>query len=184
MSHPTQVVALVGIGAVLVAACSGSPTAAEVNGETITVEQVSALSVEDAGGVIIPGDPFRATLSLLIANVALRTAAEDQFGLVDLNDPGRIAAKIASPPTREQSVFSAIEDNPNLTRAYAEGAAEFFVIRDAVLVELSTAGAPDDAALEDLFAAWATNALDVAEVDVRSQVGIWGGTGMGVLPPP
>ena len=115
----------------------------------------------------------------------VRAAAEEQFGLRGLNDPDRIAARIADPPNaREVSVFSRIEDDPQLTMAFAEGAAENYAIRDAVIGRLATDDGQDEAALDQIFFAWRNEAVDAAEIDVRSQVGSWGGLAVGVLPPP
>lgn len=156
---------------------------AEVNGETISAADVNALSADPSDDVAIPGDPFRRLLNLLVVNAALRTAAEEQFGLDDLNDPDRIAARIASPSAREQSVLQNIEDDLDLTPAYAAGAAEFFVIYEAVLAELATDDDLDDQARDQLFNDWSVQAVDAADVEIRSQVGIWSGND-GVLPPP
>jgi hypothetical protein len=171
------------IAAVLVTACTGSPTVAEVNGETISAADVNALSADPADDVVIPGDPFRGLLSLLVVNAALRTAAEEQFGLDDLNDPDRIAAKIANASAREQSVLRNIENDSDLTPAYAEGAAEFFVIYDAVVAELAPDDSLDDQARDQRFNDWSAQAVDAADIEIKSQVGIWGGND-GVLPPP
>ena len=171
--------------AVLLAACSGSPTVAEVNGESISAADVDALIAGTPDEVFTPGDPFRNALGLLVVNVALRTAAEEQFGLSGLNDPDRIAARIADPPNaREVSVFSRIEDDPQLTTGFAEGAAENYAIRDAVIGRLATDDGQDEAALDQIFFAWRNEAVDAAEIEVRSQVGFWGGLAAGVLPPP
>jgi hypothetical protein len=167
----------------LFVACSGSPTVARVNEEPITAAEVTALSAETPSDLVIAGDPFRRVLSLLIVNLALSTAAEAQFGLEDLDNAERIAVRIAHPPPAEQSVFDQIAADPRLTTAYAEGAAEYFMIRDAVLAEIVTEEV-DDAAIQELFGAWADEAVASAEVEVRSQVGSWGGSGVGVLPPP
>lgn len=156
---------------------------AEVNGETISAADVNALSADPSDDVSIPGDPFRGLLGLLVVNAALRTAAEEQFGLDDLNDPDRIAAKIANASEREQSVLQNIADDPDLAPAYAEGAAEFFVIYEAVVAELATDDGLDDQARDQLFNDWSAEAVDAADIDIRSQVGIWGGND-GVLPPP
>lgn len=171
------------IGAVLVTACAGSPTVAVVNGETISAADVTALGGEPIDDVVTPGAPFRRVLTLLVANAVLRTSAEDEFDLDGLNDPDRIADKIANAPAREQSVFRNIENDPDLTPAFAEGAAEFFLIRDAVLAELVSDDGLDDQARDQLFNDWSIGAVDAAEVEIKSQVGIWGGTD-GVLPPP
>jgi hypothetical protein len=156
---------------------------AEVNGETISATDVNALGADPSDEVVIPGDPFRGFLSLLVVNAALRTAAEEQFGLDDLNDPDRIAAKMANASAREQSVFQNIEDDPDLTTAYAEGAAEFFVIYEAVVAELATGDSLDDQARDQRFNDWSAQAVDAADIEIKSQVGIWGGND-GVLPPP
>lgn len=175
----------VAVAAVLLAACSSSPTVAEVNGETITAADVDALTAESTDDdAHVPGDPFRALLGLIIENIALRIAAEEEFGLTGLNDPDRLATRIADPPDREVSVFLNIEANPELTQAYAEGAAEYFTIRDAVLGEILTEEGLDTAAIDAAFEAWRVEVLDAADVIVRSQVGLWGGSGAGVLPPP
>lgn len=171
------------IGAVLLTACAGSPTVAVVNGETISAADVDALNSDPSDDVSIPGDPFRRVLNLLVSNTLLRTAAEEQFGLDGVNDPDRIADKFANAPAREQSVFQNIRDNPDLTLAYVEGAAEFFLIRDAVLAELVSDDGLDDEARQQIFNDWFRQAVDAAEVEIRSQVGIWGGDD-GVLPPP
>ncbi len=171
--------------ALLFAACSGSPTVAEVNGESITAADVNALSAATPDELFIPGEPFRDALGLLIVNVALRTAAEEQFGFDDLNDADRLAARIADPPTaQEVSAFRSIEADPQLTRAFAEGAAENYTIRDAVVGQLATDESQDESALDQIFFAWREQAVDATEISVRSQVGIWGGLAAGVLPPP
>ena len=171
--------------ATLLAACSGSATVAEVNGESITAEDVDVLSAGALDEVFIPGAPFRDALGLLIVNMALRTAAEEQFGLSDLNDPDRLAARIADPPTsREASAFRSIEADPQLTMAFAEGAAENYTIRDAVVAQIATDDDQDERAFDQIFFAWRDEAVDAADIDVRSWVGIWGGLAAGVLPPP
>jgi hypothetical protein len=173
---------LVLAGAVLAAACSGSPTVADVNGVTITADDVTALSSQSSDDVVIVGEPFRRLLSLLISNVALRTAATEQFGFDHLDDADRIAERIASPPPDEQSVFGGIADNPALSMAYAEGAAEYFIVREAVMAELATADL-DEIEIRALFDRWATAAITAADVVVASQIGRWDGNGT-VLPPP
>jgi hypothetical protein len=170
---------------VVVAACSGSPIVAEVNGETITAEQVDALTADTPDEPAIAGAPFRASLSLLIVNAAMRTAAEEQFGASDVDDPDTLAARIADPPTdRELTVFDAIASDPNLTEAWALGAAENFVIRDLVVDALATGDEPDDQALDAVFFDWRAKVVSAADIDVRSRVGEWGDLSTGVLPPP
>lgn len=176
---------IVAAATVLVAACSSSPIVAEVNGEMISAADVKALSADTPDDVIIPGAPFRDALGLLIINAALRTAAEEQFGLTGLNDPDRIAARIADPPTeREATVFNNITADPRLTQAFAEGAAENYAIHDAVLAEMVTDEGQDEAALDQIFFDWRQEAIETADINVRSQVGVWGGLADGVLPPP
>ena len=180
---PTITVAVAAV-AILAAACSGSPTVAEVNGQEITAAEVNALSADPPDDVVIAGDPFRADLDLLIVNVALMSAAEEQFGFEDLDDPDRIAGRIATPPPPEQQIFANIAADPSLSDTYAEAASAYFTIREAVIDELATEDDLDDAAKGELFGRWADEAVSAAEVVIRSQVGIWGGTGLGVLPPP
>jgi hypothetical protein len=170
---------------VILAACSGSPIVAQVNGETITAEQVDALTAESPDDAAVAGAPFRASLSLLIINAAMRTAAEEQFGANGLDDPDALAARIADPPTeREITVFDAIASDPNLTEAWALGAAENFVIRDLVVGVMATGDEADDGALDAVFFDWRAEVVEAADIQVRSQVGEWGDLSTGVLPPP
>ncbi len=178
MRTPVAVIA----AAALLAACSGSPTVASVNGEPISADDVYALRAAPPEGAVIAGDPFRRDLNLLIVNIALRTAAEEQYGLEGLDDADRLAARIADPPEQERAVFAGIGSNPELGEAYARGAAEYFLLRESVLGELAVdgLGQPETDAL---FNAWANAAVEAAEVVISSRVGIWGGRD-GVLPPP
>jgi hypothetical protein len=178
-----NVVIMVIAAGVVVTACAGSPIVARVNGETITAAQVDALTAETPEGPAIPGAPFRDGLGLLIVNAAIRTAAEEQFGATGLNDPDLLAARIADPPNDlEVSRYEAIASNPGFTDAYSLWVAEQYTIRDAVLTEIAVGGEAD-AELDGLFSAWGTEAIDAADVWVRSQVGEWGGLAAGVMPP-
>ena len=170
--------------ALVAAACTGSPTVAEVNGELITADDVNALSADPPEGPVIPGDPFRADLDLLIINAALRTAARDQFGASGFTDPDRLASKMGDPSDQQAGVFAAIEADPSRSDEYAAGAAQFFLIRDAALAELDPAGELDAFTLEDRFAEWFAAAIEAADVEISSQVGVWDRLSVSVLPPP
>lgn len=179
----TRILPFVAAAAVFLAACSGSPTVAEVNGVPITADEVNALRADLSDDSIIDGGPFRADLGLLIINTILHTAAEDLFDVTGVTDPGRVDSRIGNPPELEVSVFAAIDENPQLSRRYAETIAELFIIREAVTDEIAGADL-DELSRLNLFDQWLSTAAEAAEIEVGSQVGVWGGLGSGVLPPP
>ncbi len=173
------------VAAFVATSCSGSQTVAEVNDHRITVAQVTALSPAGDDEPVYSGATFRRNLNLLIFNTAFRTAAESEFGLEGLNDADRVADRLANPPPDEVAVFASIGADPEATPAFLDAAAEFFLIREAVLMQLLPGPLIRDAALAtEAFAEWSTAATEMAEIDVASQVGVWDGPRSGILPPP
>ncbi len=83
------------------------------------------------------------------------------------------------------AVFADIGADPDATPAFLNAAAEFFLIREAVLMRLLPDPLIRDAALAtEAFAEWSTAATAMAEIDVASQIGVWDGPRSGILPPP
>ncbi len=182
---PTKAIIVFTVAAVVASSCSGSQTVAEVNDQRITVAQVTALSPAGDDEPVYSGAMFRRNLNLLIFNTAFRTAAESEFGLEGLNDPDRVADRLANPPPDEVAVFVDIGADPDATPAFLDAAAEFFLIREAVLMQLLPGPLIRDAALAtEAFAEWSTAATEMAEIDVASQIGVWDGPRSGILPPP
>ena len=69
--------------------------------------------------------------------------------------------------------------------AFADVAAEFFLIREAVLIQLLPGPLIQDPALvTEAWDQWSTAAAEMAEIDVASQIGVWDGPATGILPPP
>ena len=172
------------VAAAVASSCSGSSTVADVNDHQITVAQVTALSAAGDDEPVYSGATFRRNLSLLIFNVAFRTAAENEFGFEGLNDADRVADRIANPPPDEVAVFANIGADSDTTPACLEVAAEFFLIREAVLIQLLPGPLIRDTALvTQAWDEWSTAAAEMAEIDVASQIGVWGGPRTGILPP-
>ena len=173
------------VAAAVASSCSGSSTVADVNDHQITVAQVTALSAAGDDEPVYSGATFRRNLSLLIFNVAFRTAAETEFGFEGLNDADRVADRIANPPPDEVAVFANIGADADTTPAFLDVAAEFFLIREAVLIQLLPGPLIQDAALvTEAWDQWSTAAAEMAEIDVASQIGVWDGPATGILPPP
>lgn len=182
---PTKAIIVFIVAAFVASSCSGSQTVAEVNDHRITVAQVTALSPAGDDEPVYSGAMFRRNLNLLIFNTAFRTAAESEFGLEGLNDADRVADRLANPPPDEVAVFADIGADPDATPAFLDAAAEFFLIREAVLMQLLPGPLIRDAALAtEAFAEWSTAATEMAEIDVASQIGVWDGPASGILPPP
>ncbi len=171
--------------AAVASSCSGSQAVAEVNDHQITVEQVTALSAAGDDVHVYSGTTFRRNLTLLIFNNAFRTAAENEFGIEGLTDADRVADRIANPPSDEAALFATIGADSDTTQGFLNAAAEFFLIREAVLIELLQGPLVGDAALAtEAWAEWSAAAMQMAEIDVASQVGVWAGPESGILPPP
>ncbi|GMQ85403.1 MAG: hypothetical protein BMS9Abin07_0969 [Acidimicrobiia bacterium] len=177
--------AIVVFVAVVASSCSGSQTVAEVNDHPITAEQVTALSAEGEDEPVYSAALFRRNLTLLIFNTAFRTAAESEFGIEGLNDADRLADRIANPPPEQVAIFANIAANPDTTSGLLDTAAEFFLIRDAVLAQLIPDQLSRDPALiSEAWDDWSVTAMEAAEVAVASQIGVWDGPGSRILPPP
>jgi hypothetical protein len=170
--------------AVFLAACAGSPTVASVDGEEITAAEVTALNTGYTDQVVYSGEAFRRDLSLLVVNLILLASADEQFALSGLDDPAAIADKIDNPSQGEAVVLDNLSSDRTSTPELVAVAAQYFVIRDAVIAELAPGAPVGDEAAGAAFNAWAGVAVGEADVEIRSQVGVWGGPGSGIEPPP
>jgi foldase protein PrsA len=86
-------------------ACSAADTLATVNGETITRADLEGLNPAYADSASAPGEQVRNDVTRLVIVAAIATAAEEQFS-VSFTDAD-VAARIANPPVRYASLFSA-----------------------------------------------------------------------------
>jgi parvulin-like peptidyl-prolyl isomerase len=132
---------LAAAAAVLTVACADASVVATVDGSAIDESSVTALRYSYAEGTGYNAEGFRGDLTNLIYLEAQKSAAEDDFGLTNLDDPALIADKISNPTPAEAQLFESVAEDPDRTEAVTAAVAEQMVIRDTVVAELANDGA-------------------------------------------
>jgi parvulin-like peptidyl-prolyl isomerase len=133
--------------ALVAGACSSGSVVATVDGAPIDNESVVVLRTSFMEGTDYDGEAYRVDLTNLIYMQAQKNAAESDFGLTGLDDPDRVAAKIANPTAAEAQIFTAVASTPDRTEATADVVAEQLIIRDEVTAKL----ADDTEYLTDIY---------------------------------
>jgi hypothetical protein len=164
---------VVGAVALLVAGCSSAEVAATVDGVEIAESAVLGIRVANEGEVSVPGDQFRSDLSRLIFTQALLVAAEADFGFTGLDTPETREAYLASIDPREQEFLDSIATDTSLTDEALKVTVTQLVLMTKVREEL-----PDD------WTIWIDEAVEQAEITVRSDIGTWFSAADGIAPPP
>ena len=142
-----KVLLLAAAAAVFAVACSDKTVVATVDGSTIDEAEVTALRYSYAESTGYNAEAFRVDLTNIIYVEAQKNAAEEDFGLTNLDDPDLINEKIENPNPAEAQIFASVFADPDRTEATATAVAEQLVIRDAVAAEL----AADVAVLTDIY---------------------------------
>lgn len=138
----------VAIAALVLAACADASSVATVNETTIEGSAVTSLrhSYEDTDQ--LDADAYRADLTSMIYIEAEKDAAAEDFGLTDLDDPDRIAAKVGDPGPVDAAIMESQAADPDRTDEWLELVAEQLIIREDVTKALLS---DDEQFLTDLF---------------------------------
>jgi parvulin-like peptidyl-prolyl isomerase len=147
MRISTKNLLLAAAAAILVAACADTSVVATVDDSAIDESSVTEMRYSYAEGTGYNAEGFRGDLTNLIYLEAQKIAAEQDFGLTNLDDPALIAAKIEAPTDEEEQIFASVASDPDRTKATQEAVAEQLLIRDAVVEEL----VKDEAFLVDIY---------------------------------
>lgn len=150
------------LGLALVATgCSGSQTVAVVDGETITLDDVPA--VTDAAA--IDAGNFRIALTTLIRVKVLSRAAEQQFGVVvdDQAVAGEVERLIQQPEQLRANGFPPEYINERFLELFVQAPPTGMLV-----AAVTDAVAPDFAVNE-----WIADQLAAADIEVNPRFGVW-----------
>ena len=147
MRLSTRILFLTAAAAVVAASCSNASIVATVDDESVDEAAVVALRTSSADSSNHSAEDYRSDLTNLIYLEAQKSAAYEDFGLTDLDDPDAIAAKIADPTAEEAEIFATVASTEGRTDATVDAVAEQFVIRDEVVDALAS----DTGFLTDIY---------------------------------
>ena len=136
MRISTKIMLLAAAAAVLSVACSETRIVATVEESAIDEGSVIELRYSYAEGTGYDAEQFRGDLTNLILVEALGNAAEEQFGLANLDDPALVEAKLSNLTPIEDQLLQRVMEDTDRTEAVAAVVAEQLVIKDAVVGEL------------------------------------------------
>jgi len=122
--------------AALAVACADTTVVATVDDAEIDEASVTQLRYSYADETSYDAEGFRGDLTNLIYLEALRSAAEQDFGLTGFDDPELTAGKIANPTEDDEEAFARVGSDPDRSDATKVLVAEQLLIRDAVVAEL------------------------------------------------
>jgi parvulin-like peptidyl-prolyl isomerase len=105
----------VGIVALVATGCSSARIAATVDGAEIDEATVLSIRADNDGAVSVSGEQYRSDLSRLIFTEVLLIAANEDFGLNDLDTSEAQDAYLVSIDPREKVFLDSVADNPLFT---------------------------------------------------------------------
>ncbi|VAW03562.1 hypothetical protein MNBD_ACTINO01-2627 [hydrothermal vent metagenome] len=137
MKHtPRLTVLLVLLGLVL-AACGGANVAATVDGVDLVDGEVLALAVRPSDESVTDAERFRNLLTNAILTEAMVTAAEDEFGLENLDSEASVDAFIAGASPDDLGILQSVSDNPGLSEAAVDLVAKQLLVRSTVKEQIA-----------------------------------------------
>jgi foldase protein PrsA len=128
---------LAAAAAALAVACADTAVVATVDDAKIDEASVTQMRYSYADVTSYDAEGFRGDLSYLIYLEAVKSAAEQDFGLTGLDDPELIADKITNPTEDEEQVFARVGSDPDRSDATKAAVAKELLIQDAVIAELA-----------------------------------------------
>ncbi len=132
MKHtPRLTILLVLLGLVL-AACGGANVAATVNGVDLVDGEVLALAERSGDESVTDAEGFRNLLTNAILTEAMVTAAEDEFGLENLDSEESVDAFITGASPDDLGILQSVSDNPGLSEAAVDLVAKQLLVRSTV----------------------------------------------------
>ena len=147
--QPKRALGILAAATLFLTACaSAGGTLATVNGVEIPEADALALRASYENAASVSGETLRQDATRLIIVEAEKQAAEEEFGLTDLDDPAVIDAKLASPSPEEARLLDSLRSEPDLTEAMVRLGAQQLVIRERVAEALLKA---DPAYLEEVY---------------------------------
>lgn len=166
--------------AIVLAGCGAADVAATVDDREITRTLVYGIrtDVQETGS--ISSAQIRGDLSRLIFTAAMLNAAEEDFGLTDLDTPETHEAYMAQATPEEQDLIANYEAEPGLSASAVEVVKTQMVLFAEVQAALNS---PPESAQADMDA-WIISAINRSDVSVRSDIGVWLGPESGIAPPP
>ncbi len=127
-----RIVLAVGALALLAAACSSPDVAATVNNSEISESFVLSIRVGNEGRDTVSAEQYRNDLSRLIFTEAMLTAAEEDFGLTDLDAPEAGDAFLATVTPQEQQFLTTIAQDPEMSDVAVDVAVTQLLLRSEV----------------------------------------------------
>lgn len=121
---------------------------ATVDGEPIELSDVTSLRHSFGDAVTLDSEAFRQDLTPLIYLHAQIHAADEDFGLTDLDSDERVDEMVANPNAEEQAIFDQVMSNPDRTEAVLRVIATQLLVREQVSEQLLMS---DPAFLTDLY---------------------------------
>lgn len=125
------ILAIAGV-AVVASGCTSSGVAATVDGREIRDSLVLSIRVENAGETLVSGEQFRGDLSRLIFTEAMLSAAEEDFGITDIDALEAREAFIASSNPGERAYLASVAQDPAFSQVAVEVAATQLLLRREV----------------------------------------------------
>ncbi|MEN8040937.1 MAG: peptidylprolyl isomerase [Actinomycetota bacterium] len=118
--------------AIVAAGCSSADIAATVNDSEITESFALSIRASNADRLTVSGEEFRNDLSRLIFTQAMMVAAEEDFGLTDMDSQEARDAYRATISPAEQGFLDSIAADPSFTEAAVDVATTQLMLRDGV----------------------------------------------------
>jgi foldase protein PrsA len=134
-----RTIAAVALVAVALAACGGADVAATVNGDDITMSDITELRPVYADAARASGATFRQDLSTIIFQEALLQGLEDDFGITYTE--ADIDARLADPSPQEAEAIEGLRSQGTYTEEVVRRQVLFFML--TVDVREALAGDPD-----------------------------------------
>ncbi|GMQ94210.1 MAG: hypothetical protein BMS9Abin12_1694 [Acidimicrobiia bacterium] len=122
----------------LAAGCSSADVAATVNGSEIAESFVLDIRVDNEGRNTVSGERYRNDLTRLIFTEAMLTAAEEDFGLTDLDTPEARAAFLATTSPVNEDYLASIAEDPEFSETAVDVAVTQLVLRSEVRAALAS----------------------------------------------
>jgi parvulin-like peptidyl-prolyl isomerase len=155
-----RIVLAVGALALVAAACSSPDVAATVNDSEILESFVLSIRVVNEGRDTVSAEQYRNDLSRLIFTEAMLTAAEEDFGLTDLDTPEARDAFLATSSVQDQSYLTTVAQDAELSDVAVDVAVTQLLLRS----EVRRALAADEANIQDV---WQNDQAILIEVCAR-----------------
>ncbi len=130
----TLLVALLGL---VLAACGGANIAATVNGVELADNDVLALAVRSGEEAVTDAEGFRNLLTNAILTEAMVTAAENEFGVENIDSKESVDAFVSGASVDDLGILQSVTANPGLSEDAVRLVAQQLLVRSMVKNEIA-----------------------------------------------